>query len=139
MSAKYISNIRWHKRTKRHVAVASMDNSIHLFEFVKEENKILDTKELGVLYGHTLGVTWVYWSDKSVNRLVSTSFDNTVRVWNTETAECLALCEYNDKMYCAVFMPENDNLIAASGKSETLHIFDVSEKKFNASISIEGN
>lgn len=88
--------------------------------------------------GHTLGVTWVEWSNKSENRLISTGFDNSVRVWDTDTAECLAMCEYNDQMYCAVFMPDDENLVAASGKSETMHLFDIREKKYEAGASNGG-
>lgn len=88
-------------------------------------------EERGTLTGHTQGVNWIRWNTE-LPRLVSTGFDNTVRVWNTDTAECLAVSAYNGKMYCAIFLPNDANLIACSGQSETLHVFDIREKKLAA-------
>lgn len=121
------------------MAVASIDGSIHLFECVTDEDGVMKVEERGILSGHVQGVTWVKWSNESDTRLVSTGFDNSVRVWNTEIAECIALSEYTDKMFCAIFWPSDENLIACSGKSETLHIFDVREKKFDVNAQNGGN
>lgn len=133
LASKYISDISWQLKTKRHIAVSNTANgNINLFEFDAGETATVRINEFGVLTGHSQGVTWIKWSNQSANRLVSTGFDNTVRVWNTETQECLAMADYNGKMYCAIFLPGNDDLIACSGQSETLHVFDVREKAFVA-------
>lgn len=128
LSSKYISDIAWQHKTKRHLAVCNTaDGKIHLFECNADETTVVRVDEAGVLIGHGQGVTWIKWSNQSTDRLVSTGFDNTVRVWNTQTCECLAVAEYNGKMYCAIFLPGNDDFIAASGQAETLHVFDLRE------------
>lgn len=84
----------------------------------------LDIKVTGKLIGHVSGLTCVKWSNESENKLVSTSFDNTVRVWNTEKLECISIYRFSDRLFSAIFYPTNDNFILCSGKSETLKMFD---------------
>ncbi len=58
------------------IAAAGADNSIHIFS-------TLDDVELGKLTGHTGSVAVMCCSGE---RLVSGSFDTTVRIWNIESA-----------------------------------------------------
>lgn len=120
------------------MAVCTSDGSIHLFECVTNDDGTMRVEDRGQLEGHKQGVTWVKWSNESETRLVSTGFDNSVRVWDTETKECIALSEYTDQMFCAIFLPSDENFVACSGKSETMHIFDIREKKYDASLQNGG-
>lgn len=73
-----------------------------------EMNSTANFKVIGDLVGHTSGVSFVSWSKQSDHKLVSASFDNTVRVWNTQTMECIAWSEYENRMNCAIFMPTGE-------------------------------
>lgn len=78
---------------------------------------------MGELAGHN-GTTFIRWSNESTNKLVSSGYDGTVRVWNTETRECIAMYQYDFTAYCAMFMPNDENYVMVCGVNETLHIFD---------------
>ena len=44
-------------------------------------------RELGALRGHTKGVSWASFSPDGL-KVVSGSYDNTVRIWDAVTGEC---------------------------------------------------
>lgn len=82
------------------MAVASSDNHISLVERISDEFTVT-----GRLPGHAGSVASVDWSKQTINRLVSASFDFSVRVWDTDAMECIAWVEYDNRMQCAIFMP----------------------------------
>lgn len=84
--------------------MASSVDRIFIFEATLV-NGFPNFHKTGELVGHESGVTSVTWSKTSEHKLVSGSFDNTIRIWNTETMECIAWQEYETRMYCALFMP----------------------------------
>lgn len=90
----------WSPVNQEKLAVSSSDNSIFILE--RDENGF---KTSGKLAGHLSGVTFVKWSSQSEHKLVSASFDHTVRVWDTQTMECIAWSEYENRMFCAAFLP----------------------------------
>lgn len=100
LSKKYISEMTWSTVNPNKLAVSGSDNNIYILHH--DGNGFTKT---GELIGHQSGITCVSWSGKSENKLVSTSFDHTVRVWDTETMECIAWAEYENKMQCAAFLP----------------------------------
>lgn len=121
ISRKYVSEIAWNPINKNKLAIACTDDKIVLLE-LKADNTLEVTGELN---GHTQSVAFVKWSDKNSNRLVSASFDGSVRVWDVEEGKCIAWNQYDNHMFCAIFMPTDENFILCSGKSETMHVFDV--------------
>lgn len=136
------------------MAVATNDNQIVLFEATLcTGDDVTKFCRMGELVGHQSGITSVTWSNTSEHRLVSSSFDNTIRVWDARTMACIAWHENENKMFCALFMPSgewskfhpnqhpitffhmfsiniytDENYILCSGQSETLHIFDVRKR-----------
>lgn len=131
ISKKYVSDISWNVVNPEKLAVCSADEKIHIIENISNESDAPQFKDTGVLAGHEQGLTWVKWSNESEYLLVSTSYDRTVRVWDTKAEECIALKRYKSKMYCAIFMPSNENFVLCSGQSETLHIFDIRTHSMN--------
>lgn len=125
LSKKYISEISWSTVNSEKCAVCSADEKIHIIENICNDTSKTEFKNVGELIGHEQGLTWVKWSNESEHRLVSTSYDHTIRVWDTQTQKCIALKRFNSKMYCAIFMPSNENFVLCSGQSETLQIFDI--------------
>lgn len=90
----------WSAVNPKKLAAASSDNTIFILEDAGD-----GFKKTGELTGHQSGVTFVNWSTKSEHQLVSASFDHTVRVWDTQTFECIAWSDYENKMHCAAFLP----------------------------------
>lgn len=95
----------WSSVNPDKLAVSSSDNSIFILE-----NDANGFKASGKLVGHLAGVTFVKWSSQSDHKLVSASFDHTVRVWDTQTFECIAWSEYENKMFCAAFLPTGESI-----------------------------
>lgn len=75
-----------------------------------------------VLKGHK---GWVRFASASENfsLIVSTSLDNTIKIWNTESGECIQTIEDNkDWVYAAVFSPDGKHIASASRDRE-IHIY----------------
>lgn len=117
LSKKYISSLAWSPVQPQKLAVASMDDKCHIVD--------IGSDAIDELVGHQSGVASVKWSQQSATKLVTASFDGSVRVWDTATKECTAWHRYDNRMFCAIFMPTDENYVICSGHSETLHIFDV--------------
>ncbi|XP_031640462.1 protein rigor mortis [Contarinia nasturtii] len=123
ISKKYVSELSWSTIDPNKLAVSTNDGKIFIY---KED---ADTfKRTGELMGHEAGVTFVSWSGQSEHKLVSASFDHTVRVWDTQKLECIAWFEYENKMNCANFLPTDENFVVCSGQSETMHIFEIGKR-----------
>lgn len=90
----------WSPVNRNKLAVSTSDNNIYIVHDAGD-----GFKKIGDLIGHQSVVTFISWSSQSEDKLVSTSFDHTVRVWNTQTMECIAWSEYENKMQCAAFLP----------------------------------
>lgn len=117
LSKKYISSLAWSQVRPLQLAVASMDDKLHIVE--------IGSDEIVELVGHQSGVASVKWSNQSATKLVSAGFDGSVRVWDTAKRECIAWHRYDNRMFCAIFMPTDENYVICSGQSETIHIFDI--------------
>lgn len=121
ISKKYISEIAWNPFEPEKLAIACADDKIVLMDLGAESG----SEVVGELVGHMQTVSFVKWSYKSANRLVSASFDGSVRIWDVETRQCIAWQQYDNHMFCAIFMPTDENFILCSGRSETMHMFDI--------------
>ncbi|XP_063530685.1 uncharacterized protein LOC134741723 [Cydia strobilella] len=103
VGSKMIHTIEWHpqqtsfsneeSKHKNLIAVCSQDkaNSVFILEYVnKEENhpKLVEYKRLT---GHTNTVLQVAWSPHHEMKLLSTSHDGTVRVWDVEAGTCVSI------------------------------------------------
>lgn len=105
LSKKYLTELSWSTINAKKLAVASSDSNIFIVQDVGD-----GFKKISELTGHHSGVKSVSWSTQTEHKLVSSSFDHTVRVWNTETQECIAWADYENKMHCAVFLPTGNFL-----------------------------
>lgn len=105
------------------LAVSSYENHIRLIDF---SNGIDDAVEdnIRLLEGHRMGVCNIRWGYGDSKLLVSASYDNSVRVWDTTTANCLAVYNSVDLVYCAIFSPIHENIVIFVGKGTTLAFVD---------------
>lgn len=118
LSKKYISSLAWSPiNNPVQLAAASMGEKIHIIQ--------MGSAEVVELIGHQSGVACVKWSNQSATKLVSAGFDCSVRVWDTEGKVCIGWHRYENRMFCAIFLPTDENYVLCSGQSETAHIFDV--------------
>lgn len=94
----------------------------HLYLLSLFLDKVEDNVRL--LEGHASGVCNVRWGHGDSKLLVSASFDNTVRVWDTTTASCLAVYHSVESVFCAIFSPIHENIVIFVGKGTTLAFVD---------------
>ena len=58
------------------------------------------------------------------DRLISSSFDGTVRIWNTETGECVfTLDEHRDRVNKIAVSPKNENIFTTAGNDGVVHFW----------------
>jgi small GTP-binding protein len=57
--------------------------------------------------------------------IVSSSSDNTVRIWEVETGECLKVLEGHSTLVSRVVISSDDKLIVSSSNDETVRIWEV--------------
>lgn len=120
IASRYISSLQFKDDV---LAVASSDNHIRLIDFTKGiDDKVEDNVRL--LEGHTSGVCNIRWGHGDSKLLVSASFDNSVRVWDTTTTNCLAVYHSVDSVFCAIFSPIHENIVIFVGKGTTLAFVD---------------
>lgn len=122
LTSRYISECAFSPMQSNRLAVASSDRGIHVFDC----SDVAGTEAVLVaeLTGHE-GVTMAKWSADRADRLVSSGFDGTVRVWDVSAAQCTALVQFNTIMCSALFVPSDENYVLAIGVSEMVRVFDV--------------
>ncbi|XP_063635908.1 gem-associated protein 5-like [Cydia splendana] len=103
VGSKMIHTIEWHPQQtsfsneesqhKNLIAVCSQDkaNSVVILEFVDKEGTHPKLVEFKRLTGHTNTVLQVAWSPHHEMKLLSTSHDGTVRVWDVEAGTCMSI------------------------------------------------
>uniref|UniRef100_A0A182Q7I2 WD repeat-containing protein 55 homolog n=1 Tax=Anopheles farauti TaxID=69004 RepID=A0A182Q7I2_9DIPT len=112
---------------KTYLAVASFDSTIRVINF---ENGFDDEKEQQIiaLEGHTEGICKLRWSRSDTMRIVSCSFDCTIRVWDALSATCLKVYHTGSYAFAAMFSPLDENLILYTGKGISLGCFDYTKQ-----------
>ena len=58
------------------------------------------------------------------DRLISSSFDGTVRIWNTKTGECVfTLDEHRDRVNKISVSPKDENIFTTAGNDGVVHFW----------------
>uniref|UniRef100_A0A182TB35 WD_REPEATS_REGION domain-containing protein n=1 Tax=Anopheles maculatus TaxID=74869 RepID=A0A182TB35_9DIPT len=120
LAKRYISSLAF---KNNYLAVGSNDHTIRLIncsngfcEAVKEQSTLLE--------GHTDGICKLRWNRGDAMRLVSSSFDSTIRVWDAVSGTCLKIFHTGSFAYAAIFSPLDENIIFFVSKGNTLSCFD---------------
>ncbi|WP_229393281.1 GTPase [Methanosarcina sp. DH1] len=102
------------------------DGSVEKWQRADEEvrkNLPPGVKLVHTLRGHTGSIHRIAWSPDGL-MLASPSSDTTIRLWNTETGECLnVLRGHTDFVFSIVFAPSGKNLVSTS-KDGTLNMWE---------------
>ena len=78
-------------------------------------------ERLKTLEGHIDTIDRAAWSPDS-KWIVSSSWDDTMRIWNRETGECVNTWEESDLVRAVAWSP--DGKIIAAGMSDTIRLYN---------------
>lgn len=98
---KAVSSIRLFPKYAHLILSSSLDTKIKLWEVYKEKRCIMTYS------GHKLGVKDVSFNDGG-DKFVSASYDKYMKLWDTETGQCLQRFTNNKIAHCIKFNPDND-------------------------------
>jgi WD40 repeat protein len=120
------------------LASGSDDQKVKLWSFDRQTGK-LSPAPIPTLPNHTYRVRSVAFNPQNNNMLASSSYDNTVRLWNVETGKCQnILDEHTDWVWTAIFSQDGSKLVSSS-KDRTLKIWDVTTRKCLQTCSVEAD
>ena len=98
------------------IIIAGLGHNIIIYE--TSTGNIIKT-----LTGHTSFINSLALS-KNKNFIVSGSKDNTVKIWNIETENCIDTYNYTSNVKC-VSISKNDTYIASTNGSDEIHIWNI--------------
>jgi WD40 repeat protein len=113
----------------RSIATASYDRSIKIWDVTKipdfsEKSGIFAPTCLHTLTGHQQPVSSIAFSPDG-RQLVSSSFDKTIKVWDTNSGKCLkTLLGHRSRIWTVAFHP-NGRTIASGGDDNNTKIWDL--------------
>uniref|UniRef100_A0A182NPW3 Uncharacterized protein n=1 Tax=Anopheles dirus TaxID=7168 RepID=A0A182NPW3_9DIPT len=134
VAKRYICSLEY---KHKFLAVGSFDSTIRVLNFNDGYDSgwftaLLIVRETGrpnlTLDGHTEGICKLRWSRGDTMRLVSCSFDCTIRVWDALSATCLKIFHAGSYVFAAIFSPLDENLILYAGKGISLASFDYTKQ-----------
>lgn len=99
---KAITAIRYFPRTAHLLLSSSLDNKIKLWQMYKEKRCIM------TFSGHQQGVRDICFN-RDGDKFVSASYDKYLKLWSTETGQCLQRFTNNKMAYCVKFHPDKEN------------------------------
>ena len=82
---------------------------------------IKDRKFTNEFFAHLSGVTSLQY-DKNYNRLISTGYDGTIKIWNYDNLklEPITLFKHSSWVYCATISPDGKKLISGSADKQII-------------------
>ncbi len=86
-----------------------------------------DRRCIRTLVGHTALAFYAAWHPDG-RRLATASHDQTVKVWDTQTGECLVTLQGNDQMWTVLWMPDRRTLASTSSEG-LLQLWDTETGK----------
>jgi WD40 repeat protein len=104
---------------------------------IKGFGDLKTAKELFTLKGHTGSVESVVVTPDS-NRLISASWDNTIKIWNLESGEELSTLEGHIGFVNAVAATPDGKWVISASNDKTLKIWDLETRKIIASFCADG-
>lgn len=96
---KAITATRYFPKTAHLILSSSLDNKVKLWEMYKERRCVMTYS------GHRQGVRDICFN-KDGDKFVSASYDKYMKLWDTETGQCIQRFTNNKMAYCVKFNPD---------------------------------
>ena len=126
---KIVNKIKREKEEKERQAEEELKRKEEEKKVKEEEEKNREEeKRIRTLIGHTDCVDSAAFSPDG-SRIVSASNDETVKIWDTQTGECIRTLEgHTSRVHTAAFSPDGSRIVSASN-DETVKIWDTQTGK----------
>lgn len=98
---KAVTKINWLPRSAHLFLSASMDGKVKLWEVYKQRRCIM------TFMGHRSAVRDICFN-KSGDRFISAGYDKTIKLWDTETGQCIKKFNTRSVAYCIKFNPDEE-------------------------------
>jgi len=89
--------------------------------------------------GHERNIKCVAFAGKKGTKIISGSSDNTCRVWNTETAQCLGVLEGHTSRVWDISSNQSGTLLASASADGTTKLWDLDKMICTATLTENGN
>lgn len=103
---KAVTATRYFPITAHLVLSSSLDNKVKLWQIYKDRRCVMTYS------GHTKGVRDICFNPRG-DRFTSSSFDNYIKLWDTETGACVQRFTTGKMAYCVKFKPDTPDLFLA--------------------------
>ncbi|XP_077297672.1 pre-mRNA-processing factor 17 isoform X1 [Arctopsyche grandis] len=116
---KGISTVKWFPRSAHLLISGSMDCRVKIWEVYKERRCIR------TYYGHRQAVRDVNFNNAG-KLFISAGYDRYIKLWDTETGDCISHFTSRKIPYCAKFHPDDDkqHLIVAGTSDKKIICWD---------------
>lgn len=91
-------------------------------------------KPLHTLHGHTAGINHITWSTDGY-LLATASGDHSVRLWDTETWECLHTLKGHKAPILSVAIDPSNRMLASGGRDNTIKIWELTSGRMVTTLS----
>lgn len=117
---KGISAIRWFPRSAHLILSCSMDCRVKLWEVYKERRCVR------TYYGHRQAVRDISFNNPGT-QFLSAAYDRYIKLWDTETGQCISRFTSRKIPYCVKFNPDDDkqHLFVAGTSDKKIICWDV--------------
>jgi len=148
--SKLVNRLKWNPHDSTLLASGSVDKKVIVYKIITKSSNNNDGDEgnssnttinydiqvLSTLTGHKGSICGLCWSTSDKNLIASASGDGSVRVWNIESNECLAIIKGHDGRVFTVFWSLLDpNILFSGGEDQTVRMWDYTNPIFKPSIS----
>eukprot|EP00771_Trimastix_marina_P001194 gnl/Trimastix_PCT/2248.p1 GENE.gnl/Trimastix_PCT/2248~~gnl/Trimastix_PCT/2248.p1 ORF type:complete len:706 (-),score=248.61 gnl/Trimastix_PCT/2248:172-2289(-) len=120
---KGVSAMRFFPKYGHILLSAGLDCQLKIWDCYGRGRRCLRT-----IYGHDKAIRDICFNTAG-DRFISAAFDQTVRLWDTETGQCLARYTNGTIPYCAKFHPVYDNIFLAGCSDKKIIQWDTREHR----------
>ncbi|QDZ21751.1 WD40 repeat domain-containing protein [Chloropicon primus] len=132
-----VFSVVWNCKIKDFVATASDDGTVRVWNLVQSSGSGREASggklPSGVLSGHKSRVRGLLWHKNAPWLLLSTSWDATVRLWDTVTMTCIQVmnCHHSD-VYGISMHPQRPFVVATTSRDTTVRVWNLIGSSFDS-------
>lgn len=130
-----VFSVVWNSKIKDMVATGSDDGTVRIWNLANSNGGEISgmRSSSGVLSGHSSRVRGLLWHKNAPWLLLSSSWDATVRLWDTVSMTCIQVmnCHHSD-VYGISMHPERPFVVATTSRDTTVRIWNLVGNSFDS-------